>query len=121
MVVAALVMGSVALVLALFPFAVTKLVALLLGLGAAVLGYLARREAVRHGRAAGLASVALGAGVAAVFLSGLIFLTCNACSGDGEVDPALGEAFKAQTGRAFEQARKAHGEKTGGDKGPAKR
>ena len=104
---AALALGSAALVLSFIPLSLTRVLGVLLGGAATAVAYLARRAALRQGRAVTLANAALAGGAAAVFLSGLIFLSCQACSGDGEVDPSLSGEFQKECGRAFEQARQA--------------
>ena len=103
---AAIVTGVVAVLLALLPLSsATQVTGLLLGAGAAVGGYLLRKQQVSRGEPTTAATIAIASGVVALVLGGLVFISCQTCPGDGEVDPPVEQQFHRSLKKALDQAR----------------
>jgi len=92
--VASLVLGILALVLALIPsFGYTALLGVVLGIAALILGIVGRKQAVERGEKTGVATAGVVLGIIGLIFSALIFAACQYCQ--HKVGKAINKGIKS--------------------------
>jgi hypothetical protein len=107
----ALIIAIIAIILSLLPLVYTQILGVVVGIGALVVAFVGRRQALALGRSPRRATIALGLGAVAVALSGSLYVAYTAGGGEAreEVMQRLGTEFKggdAQGNLEFRRAMK---------------